>query len=498
MTAPRLLKGLTLSLLVAIPFSVLPTFAAAPIKAGSACTKAGNTKIYQGKKFTCVKSGRKLVWNKGVSTKSASPATSPASSSATDSAPSPAATLNFVESPKLRNPEECKLADARRDGSFRLDDYQRSAGFPLQGAVLPTQGKIRFVTFFVDFSDAQGTDADVKFFREQERIFVDWFDAASYGKLKVEIATSDVWFRAKKKSSDLVLPQNNYGSHPLIAQELVELTGKSFDWRNIDAFMVHFPRVNSTNLRDAQLGRSVTLKFPHGEKQINYQFYGLGTNKMAEQRSSKYPNYFAQLWVHENLHDLGLTLHAPGNGFNTGIAQNEASYSLTLNAWDMFKLGWIEDSQVFCGNSSTSSIITRKLTPLEEEGAGDRIIVIPVSNFEALVVESRRPTGLSKSWPKTMVGVFVYRVNTSLVTDRSSEFTSSKLDSGNNPMFPKWAFYLPPDQRKIDATLPASKVDPEKFYQEWLIREGESVTSDGIRIKLAKVEKVDWIQISKA
>ena len=65
-------------------------------------------------------------------------------------------------------------------------------------------------------------------------------------------------------------------------------------------------------------------------------------------------------------------------------------------------------------------------------------------------------------------------------------------------MFPKWAFYLPPDQRKIDATLPASKIDPDKFYQEWLIREGESVTSDGIRIKLAKVEKVDWIQISKA
>ena len=163
----------------------------------------------------------------------------------------------------------------------------------------------------------------------------------------------------------------------------------------------------------------------------------------------------------------------------------------------MFKLGWIEDSQVFCGDATSSSVVTRKLTPLEENTPGDRVIVIPVSQSEALVVESRRPTGLSKSWPSTMSGLFVYRVNTSLVTDRSSEFTNSKLDSGNNPKFPKWAFYLPADQRPIDATIPTAKVDPEKFYQEWLIREGESVTSDGIRIHFVKSSNADWVKISK-
>jgi hypothetical protein len=196
-------------LILVISLSFTPSFATTPPKAGATCSKLGLTKSYLGKKFTCIKQGKKLRWDKGT-------------------------TYKFIESPKQRDPEECKLAE------------------------------IRFVTFFVDFSDAQGTEADIKFFREQERIFVDWFEVASYGKAKVEITSSDVWFRAKKKSSDLVLPQNNYGSHPLIAQELVELTGDTFDWRNIDAFMVHFPRVNGTNLRDAQLGRSVTLKFPHG------------------------------------------------------------------------------------------------------------------------------------------------------------------------------------------------------------------------------------------
>jgi hypothetical protein len=51
-----------LSLLLSIPF--VPANAAA--KAGAKCSKAGITEVVQGKKYTCVKSGKKLAWNKGV------------------------------------------------------------------------------------------------------------------------------------------------------------------------------------------------------------------------------------------------------------------------------------------------------------------------------------------------------------------------------------------------------------------------------------------------
>ena len=47
---------------------------------GSKCAKAGITKIVATKKYTCVKSGKTLVWNKGVSIKSASPGKSGQSS----------------------------------------------------------------------------------------------------------------------------------------------------------------------------------------------------------------------------------------------------------------------------------------------------------------------------------------------------------------------------------------------------------------------------------
>lgn len=45
------------------------TPAQAVVKAGTKCTKAGMTSTLSGKKYTCIKSGSKLVWSKGVPVK---------------------------------------------------------------------------------------------------------------------------------------------------------------------------------------------------------------------------------------------------------------------------------------------------------------------------------------------------------------------------------------------------------------------------------------------
>ena len=45
--------------------------AQASVKPGAKCKEAGVTATASGKKFTCIKSGGKLVWNKGVTIKKA-------------------------------------------------------------------------------------------------------------------------------------------------------------------------------------------------------------------------------------------------------------------------------------------------------------------------------------------------------------------------------------------------------------------------------------------
>ena len=66
-----------------------PESSIAAVKAGSACTKLNSTSVSSGVKFTCIKSGSKLVWNKGVkvSTPTASPSAKPVTSVSPSSTP---------------------------------------------------------------------------------------------------------------------------------------------------------------------------------------------------------------------------------------------------------------------------------------------------------------------------------------------------------------------------------------------------------------------------
>jgi len=58
-------RFIAISLIVTLS-SFLPFPAIAAVKAGTACAKVGISSTTAGKKFTCINSGKKLIWNKGV------------------------------------------------------------------------------------------------------------------------------------------------------------------------------------------------------------------------------------------------------------------------------------------------------------------------------------------------------------------------------------------------------------------------------------------------
>jgi cytochrome b involved in lipid metabolism len=76
---------------VALALVVAPS-ASAAVKEGAACKKAGQSSTVSGRKFTCVKKGSKLVWNKGVAVKSAPTASATAAASAAPAAPAMSST----------------------------------------------------------------------------------------------------------------------------------------------------------------------------------------------------------------------------------------------------------------------------------------------------------------------------------------------------------------------------------------------------------------------
>jgi hypothetical protein len=90
-------KSVRVSAVLISLFLIQPP-AIASVKAGSTCTKQGVKQISGGKSFTCVKQGKKLVWNKGVAVKKPAapvvalpqPSTSPAPQPSVEPSPSPA------------------------------------------------------------------------------------------------------------------------------------------------------------------------------------------------------------------------------------------------------------------------------------------------------------------------------------------------------------------------------------------------------------------------
>ena len=81
---------LSVLLITALCVAVVPGASALTVKAGAQCTKIKATSVVKGKKYTCIKSGTKLVWNKGVAIK---PAAKPSAK------PSPAVTPIAIGDP---------------------------------------------------------------------------------------------------------------------------------------------------------------------------------------------------------------------------------------------------------------------------------------------------------------------------------------------------------------------------------------------------------------
>lgn len=99
---PTSLKGMKIRaslLIAALALTVGSANAAVVIKPGSLCTKVGATATYKNLKFTCIASGKKKVWNKGVPVVAPKPTPAPTATSTPTPAPTPTPTATPTPTP---------------------------------------------------------------------------------------------------------------------------------------------------------------------------------------------------------------------------------------------------------------------------------------------------------------------------------------------------------------------------------------------------------------
>ena len=367
-------------LLVITPLLLSSQFSTshAATKAGAKCTKVGSKSVVGAKTFTCIKSGKKLVWDKGVSAVVA---------------------VDLLA--------DCKLpvADGRGDVSI--------GGWPRIDERLKSTGGVIATVVMVDFPDAPASMTPTDAFARISQS-ADVFNEMSYGKLSYTFKPALKWYRMSKKSTDYVAGGWTFIKHRDYIVEAAKLADVDIDFSKTDSLII-LANPDSTGIGNS--GPAFAAVRKNG--------ITLDGKYISNGATSAYDlNNWKSIWLnHEVTHTLGLvdlyafTQSNPANRYDGLRYTGEFSYmgfssyesnAPSLFAFERWNLGWINDSQIKCLKDAKS---TELISPVQTSG-GVKAVVIPISRTKAVVIESRRAIGIDKNIAKS--GALVYVVDSSI------------------------------------------------------------------------------------
>ena len=122
-------------------------------------------------------------------------------------------------------------------------------------------------------------------------------------------------------------------------------------------------------------------------------------------------------WAHEYGHLFGLT-----DIRNTVDVTKQDSSDLgmldlmnsmlapELLAWQRFIMGILNDDQVRCVKSAKA--LTHRIIPVAQPELQPKMVVIPLTEYKAIAIESRRSHGYDQNLGSLNEGVFVYTIDT--------------------------------------------------------------------------------------
>jgi hypothetical protein len=405
-----------------------------------------------------------------------------------ESAPGSTTPPGFVETGTLQDLTVCRIADARINKT-----QPNNVGFPLRRDLIPSSGVANFIVIPVDFSDQPASGDPGSYLLEQTGKMREWYEFFSKKKMSLEFQIGTSWVRAPKPDSAYQVPKsvpNSQGvaleTQRMLMQDIINVAGNSFDYSKAHGIFLYFPTVKSVDYDMG--GRGTMLNTPSGQKQ--FFFWGGGAyhfdsrNVSSAQKREK----MWAFWIHEILHSQDQALHGPGNGFHTGLGQDQYGTSLVLSTWELFRFGWLDEQNIACIDANAGLGQSIQLRPLESGAANLRAAMVKISEFEILVFESRRPEGYSAGWTSSEKGVFAYIIDTRLDSDRSGESTGA--DTGNDTRFQRWSYYLAPDGKDLSYVR-------GRLATRYLMQPGDTLTYKNVRISLESSGQTDNIRITQ-
>jgi hypothetical protein len=197
--------------------------------------------------------------------------------------------------------------------------------------------------------------------------------------------------------------------------------------------------------------------------------------KFMDSDKKRYWSY----WMHEFGHAMALphvgSSREPNPFLGLDIMGNQDGESRELSGWMRFVAGWLSDERVYCQefNKLKSTDIT--LIPLNSSDKGIKMVVIPISETKAVVIESRRENKFSCQMPSKRNGILVYTYD-------------ATLSHGENFLKP-----IVPVERGIEYSSDCLVVG----YPNPILYREQKVTVEGVTIEVIDNLNYDKIKIIK-
>ncbi len=425
-------KSITLLLSYILVSYMFTATAFGAVKAGTPCNKAGSTSSASGKNYTCVKSGKKLVWNKGVATTKSVDQfvdqVQPTTFICKTDTLAPAAWKPYQDYLKLRNnacdmnfyrfvPFESTVYSGTQITTAKSDLLSTESckvkktnsgpmlGFSSQQSNLTPYSKAKFQVVPIETTDYKSTSTPKKDYGHYFELLESWVKNNSDNGSSFEVRIPDKYITFNKSLKDYKNIDTHNKPTPEGQQfhkDLIAAADPFIDFSGNDLIIVVVPpQVNQNLLGTNPWGAQVTTQ--------EGSFWRFLTITPFDFTNGWGPNsgfIGPQLLLHEMHHSyFNFGDHGDGMG---GWGLMSLPSVTDLLGWDKYLAGYYSDQQIRCLPSAKSISL---LTPNVAKSQNEKLAVIPINSSKIIVIESVRVGGFNYKLPKSSEGVLVYEIN---------------------------------------------------------------------------------------
>ena len=469
-------RKLVFSLVLLLAFSIQQqaSYAATP-KSGDQCQKIGQTLMLGSNQLECrwIANGKKVYFLKSKTIRDLPP----------------------IQSPEPFN--TCRLPEQI---TKKIDNWTAplSIAYPAKKSTLNPTGSNTYLFFPIDFVDAVGTGSPEKILQPEVQKINEWFRWYSNGKVSMKIDYPKNWVRSSYRASDLITfrdpgnpgnPKDKLSDARLI-EALLSDVEKLYDLSKYQG--VYF--IPSMSAKSLQHGVFLNNTFRTSKGTFTGGGYVYANTAFEREE------FIWAFIMHDFLHSFGLALHAPDQQLPFGV-QSSPLGGLGLNEWDSMTLDWTLPEDVYCVSKENLKPADVTLVPIEREQEGVQSIMIKLSASRVLVIESHRRDKWGTKFVPGFYGVTTFLVDTSIQNDPSkpdsekTRFANYLLNSATN--HGKLVNRRPWEEIDKNGVRTTGWVTEPTWDLNYVLYQGESFTTNGIKISLVKSGDNDTVRITK-